>query len=190
MPEPYIKPAPPPEPDHGHVPMSEEFDSPKWTLPPMVPVLIAGVLVAVIVGVVLMSTRPQQVSGGSITRAYAVQLQNQESVLVNVGIRLKNTGDKPMFVRNLQARLVTPEGEWTDVPTSKSDLERYYQVYPDLRQSGEPIVQETKLAPGEEREGFIVVGFPVTKEKFDARTSLAVTVNLYDRTPLEIKEAR
>lgn len=188
MAEPQQKPAP--ELDPAHVPITEEFDSPKWTLPPLVPVLIAGALVAIIVAVALMGTRPKQVSGGSLTRAHAVQLQNQESVLVNLGLRLKNTGDKPMFVRNLQAKLVTPEGEWTDVPTSKSDLERYYQVYPDLRQPGEPIVQEMKLAPGEEREGFIVVGFPINKEKFDARSSLAVTVNLYDRTPLEIKEAR
>lgn len=177
-------------PDAGHVPMTEEFDSAKWTLPPLAPVLIAGVLVAVIIAVVLMSTKPQPVSSGDITRVHPVQLQNQETVLVNIGLRLKNTGEKQMFIRSLQAKLVTPEGEWTDVPTSRSDLERYYQVYPDLRQPGEPMVQETKLGTGEEREGFIVVGFPVNREKFDARTSLAVTVNLYDRAPLELTERR
>jgi hypothetical protein len=190
MAEPLKKEQPHLEPDAGHVPITEEFDSAKWTLPPVVPVLIAGVLVAIIVAVALLTTRPQQVSGGSITRAHAVQLQNQESVLVNVGVKLKNTGEKPMFVRNLQAKLVTPEGEWTDVPTSKSDLERYYQVYPDLRQPGEPLAQETRIQPGQEHEGFIVVGFPVNQEKFGARSSLSVTVNLYDRTPLEIREAR
>lgn len=176
--------------DAGHVPMTEEFDSAKWTLPPLAPVLIAGVLVAVVVAVVLMTTKPQPVSFGNITRVHPVQLQNQESVLVNIGVRLKNTSEKQMFIRSLQAKLVTPDGEWTDVPTSRSDLERYYQVYPDLRQPGEPLVQETKLATGEEREGFIVVGFPVSKEKFDARTSLTVTVNLYDRAPLELSEQR
>src|SRR5688572_26544207 len=190
MAEPLKKEPQPVEPDSGHVPITEEFDSAKWTLPPLVPVLIAGLLVAVIVAVALLSTRPQQVSSGSITRAHAVQLQNQESVLVNIGVRLKNTGEKPMFIRTLQARLVTPEGEWTDVPTSRSDLERYYQVYPDLRQPGEALVQETRLQPGQEHDGFIVVGFPITREKFDGRTSLSVTVNLYDRTPLEIKESR
>lgn len=190
MAEPLKKPAPEPEPDRGHIPITEEFDSPKWTLPPLAPLLIAGLLVAVIVAVVVFTNRPEPVSAGNLTQVQAVQLQNQEAVLVSIGLRLQNLGPKPMYVRNLQVKLATPEGEWTDVPTARSDLERYFQVYPDLRQQSEPLVAETKLEPGGEHQGYIVVGFPVKREAFDARKSLAVTVNLYDRAPLELTEQR
>src|SRR5947209_19121880 len=45
-------PSPKPEaPDAGHVPMTEEMDSAKWSLPPIVPVLIALALVAIAVAI-------------------------------------------------------------------------------------------------------------------------------------------
>src|SRR3954453_2579548 len=55
MPEELKTPIPPPTPkakkpeapDAGHVPMTEEMDSAKWSLPPIVPVLIALALVAI-----------------------------------------------------------------------------------------------------------------------------------------------
>ncbi len=43
-------PTPPiPQYDAGHVPITEEFDSPKRSLPPAVPVVIALVIVAIVV---------------------------------------------------------------------------------------------------------------------------------------------
>ena len=55
------QPAAKPEPEYAHVPMSEEFDKAKWTLPPFVPVLIAAVVVAVIVAIVSFTNRPKPV---------------------------------------------------------------------------------------------------------------------------------
>ena len=42
MPEPLQKPIEKPTYDAGHVPMGEEMDSARWTLPPIVPVAIAA----------------------------------------------------------------------------------------------------------------------------------------------------
>ena len=39
-----------PEYDAGHVPITEEFDSPKRTLPPAAPVAIALAVVAIVIG--------------------------------------------------------------------------------------------------------------------------------------------
>src|SRR3954453_11924880 len=43
------RPPKPEPPDAGHVPMTEEMDSAKWSLPPVVPVLIALGIVAVVI---------------------------------------------------------------------------------------------------------------------------------------------
>ena len=40
----------PPPPDAGHIPMTEEMDSARWTLPPIVPLLIAAAAVALAAG--------------------------------------------------------------------------------------------------------------------------------------------
>ena len=46
------QPNPAAEPDAGHIPITEEFDSPKHTMPDKAPVIIALLLVAIVVGVV------------------------------------------------------------------------------------------------------------------------------------------
>ena len=41
--------APKPEPaDAGHIPMTEEMDRAKWTLPPVIPVLVAAAVVLIV----------------------------------------------------------------------------------------------------------------------------------------------
>src|SRR3954471_24083830 len=59
MPEELKTPLPPPTPkakkpeapDAGHVPMTEEMDSAKWSLPPVVPVVVALAVVAIAVAI-------------------------------------------------------------------------------------------------------------------------------------------
>jgi hypothetical protein len=51
------KPKPPDALNAGHIPITEEMDSAKWTLPPIVPLLIAAVVVGILVAVVALSNR-------------------------------------------------------------------------------------------------------------------------------------
>jgi len=44
---------------------------------------------------------------------------------------------------------------------------------------------ETKLQPGAEQKGTIIVNFPLTKDAVDNRKSVAVTIRPYDQ-PLDV----
>ena len=47
---------------------------------------------------------------------------------------------------------------------------------------------ETKIPPGGTQEGTVIVGFPVTKQAFEQRQSLSVTLDAYDRPSLVLKQ--
>jgi hypothetical protein len=51
------------------------------------------------------------------------------------------------------------------------------------------MARETKIDPGQQRQGSIIVAYPVTKEQFDQKKALELTVSLYDQNPLVIKKA-
>jgi hypothetical protein len=55
-----------------------------------------------------------------------------------------------------------------------------------LKESAEPpLSPETKMPPGSEKRGTIIVSFKGTKEAFDQRKSLSVSIQPYDQ-PLPI----
>jgi hypothetical protein len=69
------------------------------------------------------------------------------------------------------------------------DLDRYFQAFPALKESSEPpLSPETKLLAGAEQRGTIIVSFKVTREAFDQRKSLTVTIQPYDQVlPVVLK---
>jgi hypothetical protein len=190
MPEGTTKPKPnAPARDAGHIPITEEMDSAKWTLPPVMPVVIVLAVLAVIVGVAsyLMRTKPG--ASGAITAVYAAEMPDKSSTMVLVQVRVNNIGNKPMWVREIKAQLKTDQGEWTDDTASPLDFARYFQAFPALSEhQSPPLKPETKIAPGGQAEGMVLVSFPVSKDGFDKRKSLTVTLENYDRQPLVIAE--
>lgn len=175
-----------PEPDAGHVPMTEEFDTAKWTLPPLGIVGIVLAVIAVIIGIVAFVTRAKPAAAGTISDAYAVAMPDN-SVLVAVTLTLRNTTDKPLWIRNLKARLTTDQGQFSDEAANAVDFDRYFQAFPDLRtHSTQPLKVETKIMPGAQASGTVIVSFPVTVDNFNNRKSLAVIVEPYDQAPITI----
>ena len=80
------KPAPPkpPPPDAGHMPMSEEMDGARWTLPPIIPLLIAAAAVALLAGGYYWLGKSKPVSSGAIREVAAAEQPDKASVLVLV----------------------------------------------------------------------------------------------------------
>src|SRR3954452_2676608 len=95
--KPAVAPATPP--DIGHMPMSEEFDSAKWTLPPIVPVLIAAAAVAIIVAIVMFTNRPTPTLSGSIAKVAAADMD--ANTLVAVKLQLNNVIDKQIWIKGV-----------------------------------------------------------------------------------------
>lgn len=204
-PNPPQPPAPPPSatpPGTGASPgepitefhIGEEFGTARRNLPPAHVVLISIAIVGVIVAFIAFRGRAKPQGVGSITLVTAVEIpgQNggQKAILAAITFTLRNTADHSLWVRSLKAQLTGADGQsYEDEAASAVDLDRYYQIFPPLKESSEPpLSPETKLLPETETRATIVVSFPLAKEAFEQRKSLIVTIQPYDqRLPITLK---
>jgi hypothetical protein len=175
----------------GHMPISEEMDSPRRTLPPILPVVIVLVVIGVIVAIVNHKMQTKPGASGALTGVYAAEAADKSSTMVLIQVRVSNIGNTTMWVRDIKAQLKTDQGELSDDAASPLDFARYFQAFPALAShQSEPLKPETKIAPGGQAEGMVLVSFPVSKDKFDQRKSLSVILESYDRRPMVIAENR
>jgi hypothetical protein len=187
--------APNPEPkkkeepiDRAHVPWSEEFDRAKWTLPPLGIVGIALAVLAVVVVILGYANRAKPVAAGAINGANAVQLQDN-TILAAIQLNVANVTEKPWFIRSVKATVKTDQGEFSDNAATGVDSERYFQAFPTLGQGASPILKfDQKIPAGQNQVGTIVVSFPMTKDQFDARKSLTVTIEPFDNRPVTLSK--
>ncbi len=179
----------PPPPDAGHMPMTEEMDSARWTLPPLVPLLIAATAVALFAGGYYWLGKGEIASTGAIQEVVAAEQPDKASVLVLVRVRVENKAEKPLWVRAIRVTLKTSQGEWTDEAASAVDHDRYFQAYPELAaRRGPPLRVEDRIPTASSQESIVLVTFPVSKQAFDERQSLTVTIDPYDRGALVLRQ--
>jgi hypothetical protein len=167
--------------------IGEEFGTAKRNLPParIVGACVAGVVI--LVGIIAFVERAKPQGAGSVSNVAAIEVPDQNLVLAAITFTLHNTAEKSLWVRSLKAELGTADGQSYECQAASAvDFDRYYQLFPSLKEgSAPPLPPETKLTPGTETKGTIVVSFPVTKDAFDRRKSLAVVIQPYDQ-PLPI----
>jgi hypothetical protein len=163
--------------------IGEEFGTAKRNLPPVRILLICTAAVAVIVGIFAFKERPKPQGAGSINFVSAAEVPGQDLILVAVTLTLHNTTEKPLWVHTIKAQLTSADGKsFEDEAASMVDLDRYFQAFPALKESSEPpIAPEMKLLPGAEQRGTIIVSFKVTKQDFEQRKSLNVSIQPYDQ---------
>jgi hypothetical protein len=129
--------------------------------------------------------RYKPVSAGSLGDVASVELADHNSVLVAINVTVRNIGQKPLWIHEIQAGVDTDKGKFTDHAASAVDFERYYQAYPTLKQHALPaLMPEMKIAPAGEQQGTVIVSFPVNEDTFNKRKSLSVTVEPYDQRAL------
>lgn len=170
--------------------IGEEFGTARRTLPPARIVLICLAAVAVIVGIFAFKERPKPQGAGAIDFVAAAEVPGQNMIMAAITFTLRNTADKPLWIHTLKARLTTADDNtFDDDAASAVDLDRYFQAFPALKESSEaPLSPETKLLAGAEQRGTIIVSFKVTREAFDQRKSLTVTIQPYDQVlPVVLK---
>src|SRR6478735_6513931 len=106
---PSTKPQAASAPSAGHIPITEEMDSAKWTLPPIVPLLVAGAIVAVVVAVVVLSNRTKPSAAMAITKV--VSADQQGNSMVAIQVKVDNQIDKPLWIKNISAEVETADGK-------------------------------------------------------------------------------
>ena len=181
----------PPQPqyDAAHVPIMEEFDNAKRSLPPAVPVVIALLVVGIVVAVIAFLERSKPVAQGGIDAVYASQPADMTNTMVVLNVTLRNVGDKALYIKSISANLKTDQGDQSDDAASASDYDRYFSAYPDLRgHATQPLTVETKIMPGAEQKGTVLVAFPITELQFSDRKDLNVTIVPYDQSPIVLRE--
>jgi hypothetical protein len=167
--------------------IGEEFGTAKRNLPPAGIVLLCIAVIALVVGVFAYFHRAQPQGTGSIDFVNAVDVPGQNIVMVAVTVTLRNGGEKPLWIHTVKVQLTDANGKtFDDEAASSVDFARYFQGFPALKENSQaPLAPEAKLLPGTEQKGTAIVTFPVTKEAFDQRKSLAVTIQPYDQ-PLPV----
>ena len=175
-------PAPPPAEEAKYkFDISDEFGTAKRNLPPP-KILAIGLVLLLAIGAIVVLTQSRPNAEGSVDDVTAVEIPNQNSVLVAINLSLHNKGEKPFYIHTLNASMQTDSSELSDEAASPVDFERYFQAFPELKPHAlEPLKVETKIAPGGDAKGTIIVSFPVPKDGFDKRKSLKVTVQPYDQ---------
>jgi len=175
--------------DAGHVPITEEFDSAKRMLPPVAPLVAALVVVVVFIVGVAYIFRSKPVAQGQIDNAFAMQQEDKPYSMVLMQVTVRNIGDRPLFIKEIKSDIITDHGESVDDAASAVDFSRYLQAFPDLQMyATEPLKVETKILPGGEAKGAVLVAFPITKDQFRARQDLHVTIFPYDQKPIVLNE--
>jgi hypothetical protein len=188
---PATPPAPAPRPglDLGPgvgINVTQDMATPERKLPPLKILLyaIGGLAVVLIVWGFIGRAKPQ--GAGSVDNIAAVEIPGQNSMLVALTVTLHNSGEKPLWIHTIQGKLKTPSDEYSDDAASAVDFDRYFQAFPDLKQGSQAaLMPETKILPGNEAHGTVIVSFPVTRDVFDKRQSVSVVVQPYDQ-PLPV----
>lgn len=177
-----------PEYDAGHVPMTEELDDVRHSMPNVAPVAIALVVIAVVVAAAAYMLRAKPVANGNIENVAAVEQLSHTTSFVAINVVLRNVSEKTLYIKDIRAEMITPTNSFVDEAANAADYDRYLAAYPDLKATvKEPLKVETKIAPGASAEGTVLVNFPVTKADFDKRTSVEVTIIPYDHPAINIK---
>jgi len=177
----------PPAPQRGPtIRIGDEFGTAKRNLPPVKILLLTLAGVLVIAGIVSFLQRAKPQGAGSLDGVNAVQIPGQSAALVALTFTLHNSGEKPLWVHNIQGKLVTSSGELTSDAVSAIDFDRYYQAFPTLKENVQPaLAPEDKLQPGQELKRTVIVSFPVTLDAFNQRRSVSVAIQPYDQ-PLPV----
>ena len=191
---PAAAPAEPPPQPGPTINIGDEFGTAKRNLPPP-KVLAIGLALILVISAIIVFTQSRPSSSGSIDDANAVEIPGQSSVLATINVTLQNNGKKAIWIHTMSAALETSSPDasgntkFTDEAGSPADFERYFQAFPALKERAiAPLQVETKIQPGDKASGTIMVSFPVTKDVFDKRKSISVTILPYDEIPVTLKK--
>jgi hypothetical protein len=168
----------------GHIPITEELDSAKWTLPPIVPLLVAGALVAVLVTVGVFSNRTKPSASLAITKIASADQEG--NTMVAIQVKLDNQVEGPLWIKGIRAEVETADGKkYEDTAAPGMDGPRYMQAFPALEEAkADWLKEELKIPTKTSFNGVAIFSYPVDKSAFDARKQVTLRIQLYDRPTL------
>ncbi len=160
-------------------------------------VLLALVLSSLIVFIWVRFGRKTPVATGDIARIaiYPVQAkiaggaagmagqQGQDEVinqlLVFAHVRLHNPNQAPITLQDDWAIVTLADGDIRrSLGASTADFTKVFQAYPQLGPLRmDPLRRDIKIQPGQSVDGLVVFSYPLSREDWDKRKSMQVTVS-------------
>jgi hypothetical protein len=181
---PTAKPPAASKPDAGHIPMTEEMDSAKWTLPPIIPLLVGGLLVAIVVAVVMFSNRSKPSASLAITKVASADQEG--NTMVAIQVKIDNQIEGPLWIKGIRAEVETADGKkYTDTAAPGMDGPRYMEAFPPLAEARADWLKEDLKIPAKTSfNGVAIFSYPVAKAAFDGRKQVTLRIQLYDQPTL------
>ncbi len=178
--------APAPQANAGHPSITEEFDSAKWTLPPIVPLLVATAIVAILISVVVLSNRTKPSAGMEVTKV--VTADQQGNTMVAIQVKIENKIEKSLWIKSISAEVEAPDGKkYSDSAAPSVDAPRYMQAFPDLEAArADWLKEDLKIPTKTSFTGTAIFAYPLPRAIFDGRKSLTVRIQLYDQPTLVV----
>jgi len=179
----------PASPENRDFDISEEYGTARKNLPPARILAICIAVVAIIALIYALTHRAHALSTGSIDDVLAVAIPGQDETMVAINISIHNTEQKPIWIKAIQVAADVNGQQLTDDASPATDVERYFQAMPELKQHAlELLTTDKQINPEGKISGTVVVSFPVKPDAFAARKSLTVTVTPFNEVPLVLKK--
>lgn len=120
------------------------------------------------------------------SRAARVEL-NFDEIIVIAQVRLHNQSDGPLFLSDMAALLSLPGEEHRSLAASPNDYNRVFVAYPQLASmKQQPLLRDTTIPAGQTVEGQLVFNYPITKDQWDLRRSLDITLSFLHQKDLTL----
>lgn len=105
------------------------------------------------------------------------QIINQ--LLVFAHVRLHNPNNAPITIVDDWAIVTLPNGEThRSLGASTADFNKVFQAYPKLAPLRmDPLRRDTQIQPGQSVDGMVVFSYPLSREEWDSRKSMQVTIS-------------
>jgi hypothetical protein len=120
------------------------------------------------------------------SRAARVEL-NFDEIVVIAQVRIHNQSDGPLFLSDMAALLSLPGEEHRSLAASAGDYNRVFIAYPQLiPMKQQPLLRDTTIPAGESVEGQLIFNYPITKDQWDLRRSLDITLSFLHQKDLTL----
>jgi hypothetical protein len=160
-------------------------------------VLLALIISSLVVVVWIRFERKTPVATGDIARVsiYPVQaritggnagtpgMEGQDQIinqlLVFAHVRLHNPNTAPITIVDDWAIVTLPNGETRrSLGASTADFDKVFQAYPQLAPLRmDALRRDIQIQPGQSVDGLVVFSYPLSREEWDSRKSMEVTIS-------------
>ncbi len=169
---------------------------------PILKLLIAAVIVMIAIGAYVYFGQKPLAASGEVTHITGYPIhkvtdtipyvskaarveQNFDEIIVIAQVRLHNQTQGPLFVSEMSCLVGLPGEEHRSLAANINDYNRVFVAYPELLpMKQQPLLRDTTIAAGDTIEGQLIFNYPITKDQWDLRRSVDITISFLHQNDL------